>query len=112
MIKTEQNKKEGRPISDMIYGTISVLAGLAFIKVFIYPFSLFFFAGVFFLVGGVITIKNGYKALRRRNGKPVDEDDEPAAEETETPEEEFRCPVCESLLQEGDRECPYCGSKL
>ena len=112
MIKTEQNKKEGRPISDMIYGTISVLAGLAFIKVFIYPFSLFFFAGVFFLVGGVITIKNGYKALRRRNGKPVDEDDEPAAEETETPEEEFRCPVCKSLLQEGDHECPYCGSKL
>ena len=59
MNKTEQNKKEGRPISDIICGTISVLAGLAFIKVFIYPFSLFFFLGVFFLVGGVITIKEG-----------------------------------------------------
>mgnify|MGYP003295564263 CR=1 FL=1 len=69
MNRTEQNKKEGRPISDIICGTISVLAGLAFIKVFIYPFSLFFFLGVFFLVGGVVTIKDGYKALRKRNGK-------------------------------------------
>ena len=111
MNKTEQNKKEGRPISDIICGTISILFGLAIIKVFINPFSLFFFAGVFFLVGGVVTIKEGYKTLRRRNGKPVDEDDAPA-EEIETSKEEIRCPVCEALLQKGDTKCPYCGNKL
>ncbi|MBQ8789295.1 MAG: hypothetical protein IJZ58_07280 [Oscillospiraceae bacterium] len=111
MNKTEQNKKEGRPISDIICGTISILFGLAIIKVFINPFGLFFFAGVFFLVGGVVTIKEGYETLRRRKGKPVDEDDAPA-EEIETSKEEIRCPVCEALLQKGGTECPYCGNKL
>lgn len=105
------NKKEGRPVSNLICGTISILFSLAMIKVFVNPFGLFFFVGVFFLVGGVVTIKEGYKTLRRRNGKPVDED-ETLPEEIETPKEEIRCPVCEALLQEGDTKCPYCGNKL
>ena len=53
MNKAEQNKKERRPISDLVCGTISILFGLAMIKVFVNPFDLFFFVGVFFLVGGI-----------------------------------------------------------
>ncbi|MBR2640631.1 MAG: hypothetical protein IKL18_00405 [Oscillospiraceae bacterium] len=111
MNKTENNKKEGRPVSELICGIISILFGLAMIKVFINPFGLFFFVGVFFVVGGVVTVKESYKTLRRRNGKPVDEDDMPP-EEVEILKEEIRCPNCEALLQKGDHECPYCKSKL
>ncbi len=111
MNKTEQNKKEGRPVSNIICGTISILFGLAMIKVFINPFGLFFFVGVFFLVGGVVTIKEGYETLRRRNGKPAYEDEAPP-EEIETSKEEIRCPYCGAPIHETDAKCEYCGSRL
>ena len=102
--------RESKP-SDIIYGILSVLFGIVMIKTSLFPFSLFFFLGVFFLIGGAYAIKTGYKAMRRKAGKPVDEDEE-EIEEICQDNEELRCPNCEALLQKGDLECPYCGAKL
>ena len=99
-----KNIKEREPKpSDIIYGILSLLLGFVMVKTSLVPFSIFIFVGIFFLAGGVYAIKSGYKALRKKAGKPVDEDEEPI-EEILPDKEEFRCPNCEALLQKGDLE--------